>query len=129
MEVAEEWVTSEFKERIEWWHFNADDLEKIVEDIYEKDKIPKFFRNFQNDFRDKYIELKKYIEKLPKADEMPKDSEVKEYKISLGNIYRKDEKDKKEEDGELKPDPLILDLTGHAELDVSKGQGPEEDGS
>ena len=129
LEVAEEWVTSEFKERIEWWHFNADDLEKIVEDIYEKDKIPKFFRNFQNDFRDKYIELKKYIEKLPKADEMPKDSEVKEYKISLGNIYRKDEKDKKEEDGELKPDPLILDLTGHAELDVSKGQGPEEDGS
>lgn len=122
LEAVEEWVTIKFKEIIEWWNLTADDLERIVNDIYAEDEIPHFFRHMQDDFQETYLELKQSTKKLLKEDipEMPKDSETKEYKISLGNIYKKVEQDEKGEKGEPKPDPLKLDLNAHAELEVKE---------
>jgi len=65
LEALENLVAMKFKEKIEWWHFTADDLEKIVESIYAKDVVPNFFRHVQNDFQKMYLELKKCIKDLP----------------------------------------------------------------
>jgi hypothetical protein len=65
LEVLEKWVKMRFKEKIEWWKFTANDLQKIVELIYAKDVVPDFLRHVQDDFYDKYLKLKQCIKELP----------------------------------------------------------------
>ena len=118
LEAVEKWVAVKFKEQIEWWELTADDLEKIVESIYAEDEVPHFFRHMQDDFQKTYLKLKETIKRLPpKIPPMPTESELKEYKVTLGNIYKEPEKegekaeeDKKKEE-KPKPDPfrLVLD--------------------
>lgn len=90
LEAVEAWVTMKFKEKIEWWELSADDLETIVNYIYAADEVPHFFRHMQDDFQKTYLKLKEFIRKLSKEDipALPKDSEVKEYKISIDNVYK-----------------------------------------
>ncbi|UCE16460.1 MAG: hypothetical protein JSV12_02265 [Candidatus Bathyarchaeota archaeon] len=90
LEAVEAWVTMKFKEKIEWWELSADDFETIVNYIYAADEVPHFFRHMQDDFQKTYLKLKEFIRELSKEDipALPKDSEVKEYKISIDNVYK-----------------------------------------
>jgi hypothetical protein len=128
-ETAESWVTMKFKQKIEWWRLTADDLEKIVNFIYAEDEIPHFFRHMQDDFQETYLKLKKDVRDLSNftIPPMPKDSDVKEYKIALGNVYKKVEDGKKSEKElpepekeRLEPDPLRIDLNASAHLDSNE---------
>lgn len=113
LEAIEEWVRIKFREIIEWWELTADDLERIINDIYAEDEIPHFFRHMQDDFQKTYLKLKESIKRLTfdVIPEMPKDLEIKEYKISIGNLYK---------NGKPKPDPLRLDLDAHASLETKE---------
>ena len=104
IESLEIWVTSKFKEEIEWWHFTADDLEKIVDCIYARNEVPNFFRHFQDDFQERYLELKECIRGLPSAPDLPADSDVKEYKVSLGNLSKESDSSKKSQQESFKLD-------------------------
>ena len=66
--VVEAWVTIKFKEKIEWWRLTAEDLEIIVNDIYEATIISHFYRHVQDDFQKTYLKLKEDIKKLSKED-------------------------------------------------------------
>lgn len=110
--TIEDWLTKFFENRIEWWLFTADELDRIVEYIYEKDRIPHFFRHVQDDFQKTFIELKECIKALPKPKEIPKDMEIKEYKVSLANTYKEDK------ESNLKPDPLRLVLNAQDSVDT-----------
>ena len=85
LEAVEAWVTMKFKEKIELWALTADDHETIVNKIYKADEIPRFFRCMQDDFQKTYLKLKQCVKDLSAIDipALPKDSEVKEYKISF----------------------------------------------
>lgn len=110
--IIENWITTFFENRIEWWEFSADEIDRIVDYIYAKDRVPHFFRHEQDDFQKIYLELKQCIKALPKLTETNKeDKEIKEYKISLGNIYKESKKDEKSgEKKSTEPDPLRLVL-------------------
>jgi hypothetical protein len=115
LEAVEKWVTMRFKEKIEWWELTADDLDKIVDYIYAKDAIPHFFRHMQDDFQKTYLKLKDSIKKIDLKDvpAMQKDTDITEYKVSLGNIYKKDDANKPDNTAEKrKPEPLRLDIQG-----------------
>ena len=114
-EKINNWVINNFKNKIREWRFTADDLNKIVNAIFSENEIPHFFRHFQDDFQHKYIELKKCIRKLEKPDPLPPDSDIKEYKISLGNTSKKNEKTKKET-----PDLFSINLETKTDLNPKK---------
>jgi hypothetical protein len=145
LETVEAWVTMKFREKIEWWALNADDLERIVNSIYAEDEIPHFFRHMQDDFQETYLKLKEGIRALSdfKIPPMPKDSDIKEYDIRLGNVYKKVENDEKSEKEQpkpdkkqpepekerLEPDPLRINLNASAHLDSNeKSSGSDSKG-
>jgi len=111
--AIEVWLTKFFENRIEWWLFTADDLDRIVEYIYQKDRVPHFFRHVQDDFQRTYLELKECIKALPKPKATTKTTEIKEYKISLGNIQ-------KDKNGTLITDPFKLVLGANGKRDAKK---------
>lgn len=96
--VLRTWLIKKFKDKIHSWSLSANDIEKIMNYIYQENNVTLFFSEFQKDFYKKYVNLKqsdiltiKGLPEVPETDE----PEKREYTLNIGNIYKK--KTKKEE--------------------------------
>lgn len=61
----------EAKERIEKFHINASDIQKIAIEIYSKENIPIFYREVEADFEKRYLALRAQIKTLLKEAPLP----------------------------------------------------------
>lgn len=67
---------------IKKWHFDAEDMEEIHEDIYDRDIIPRFYERITDDFRKKFVILKNIIAKLPPIKDESEEPEKKRIEMS-----------------------------------------------
>ncbi|MCW4015078.1 MAG: hypothetical protein NWF06_01790 [Candidatus Bathyarchaeota archaeon] len=75
--------TEDLEEKIEKWEMSAHDLNKISKKIYHKDSQPKFYREVEDEFQEKYVQLKISVEDLLPLPEACKEEASKEVKLGL----------------------------------------------
>jgi multisubunit Na+/H+ antiporter MnhG subunit len=64
-----------FKKKIKDWELSADDSEKILKDIYQRDDIPVFYKEAGKDYRYSLLEL---LESIKELEPLPAEFVVKE---------------------------------------------------
>jgi hypothetical protein len=67
---------------IKKWHFDADDIEGIYEEIYKRENIPRIYRKIADDFEDKYVLLKNIVARLPPITDEPEERKKKRIEIN-----------------------------------------------
>jgi hypothetical protein len=82
-----------FKFIIIKWHFDADDLEDIYEEIYSQKNIPRVLRKVADDFEKKYVTLKDSVKNLqPKIEYETEKPDKKRIEMSGHLAVLKDDK-------------------------------------
>ena len=67
---------------IKKYHFKADDIEGICEAIYQREIIPRVYKEITDDFEDNYIVLENLVAKLPPMTAEPEEPEKKRIEMS-----------------------------------------------
>jgi hypothetical protein len=80
--TATENETETLRYIIKKWHFDADDIEEIYEEIYKREKIPRIYRKIADDFEDKYVLLKNIAAGLPPITDELEEPEKKHIEMS-----------------------------------------------